>query len=590
MSPYFLIGEMLFLGYMPDLKKNNTSEQLNTNVIQTSLMGKQLLADTFLNKGSSFPADERRIFGLDGLLPPHISTMKEQLQRTYENFLSKNSDIEKFIFLASLQDRNETLFYRLLQTHISEMVPIIYTPTVGLACQRYSHMFRRARGLYLAYPDRDRLSEIIDNFRFEDVSIIVVTDGERILGLGDLGVGGMNIPVGKLALYSLCAGIHPQKTLPILLDVGTNNKNLINDPLYLGWRNPRLKGKEYDEFIHIFIEAVKKKWPRAIVQWEDFSKGNAWRLLERYRSRLASFNDDIQGTAAVALAGLFRGTRAAGRSLSKERVVIAGAGSSATGIAELIHLALKENGVSDSEIKKVVWLVDTHGLVHQGRTDLSEEKKHFAQVIGKDNFKNIDISQAIDLAAIVNEIKPTVLIGTTGTPGLFHESIVRSMAASVERPIILPLSNPTLSSEATPEDLFKWTNGKALVATGSPFGDVIWEGKKVPIGQCNNALIFPGVGLGLICAQAKYVPNDVFLVAARVLSEFDKRLPGYEAMLFPNLEHVQEVSTAIAIAVAEKVIQAGLSAIDLKPTEVAAKVKESMWKPVYPKLQLEKNA
>jgi malate dehydrogenase (oxaloacetate-decarboxylating) len=554
-------------------------------VIETALSGQQLLADPFLNKSSAFPVEERIAFGLTGLLPLHVSTMEEQLKRTYENYRLKDSPLEKYVFLAALQDRNETLFYRLVQTHIAEMVPILYTPTVGEACQKYSHIFRRPRGLYLSYPDPHSIPDILRTSAPDDIEVIVVTDGERILGLGDLGVGGMGIPVGKLSLYTLCAGIHPRKTLPVLLDVGTNNPELIQDPLYLGWRHPRLEVEEYDRFIDLFVNAVKDRWPRAILQWEDFSKNNAWRLLERYRGHLTTFNDDIQGTAAVTVAGLLRAVRISGRPLKTERVIILGAGSAATGIAALLCEALRHEGLGLDQARESIWLIDTHGLVHEGRTDLSVEKQAYAQSLEHVHSVGLDATGRIDLAAVVRQVKPTTLIGTSGQPKVFDEPLVRTMAQAVDRPTIFPLSNPTSKSEAIPEDLLAWTEGRAIVATGSPFPAVTCKGRRIPIGQCNNAFIFPGVGLGLVASRARRIPEEVFLAAARTLSLFDKRSAGDEDCLFPNLEDVRFISEQIALAVAKEILRLGLSHETVTPESLPERVRRQMWEPVYPKLK-----
>lgn len=557
---------------------------LNGEIVSTALTGTALLADPYLNKGSAFPDDEREVFGLRGLLPMHVSTMEEQVARTYENFRAKSSPIEKYIYLAALHDRNEVLFYRLVQTHITEMVPVIYTPTVGEACQRFSHLFRRSRGLYLSYPDLNSISTILsaapDNAR-----VIVVTDGERILGLGDLGVGGMGIPVGKLALYTLCAGIDPRQTLPMLLDVGTNNQELLNDPLYLGWRHPRPDRQDYDRFIDAFVKAVHDRWPEAILQWEDFSKHNAWRLLTRHRSELPSFNDDIQGTAAVTVAGLLRAFNVQGRALKDQRIVIAGAGSAATGIGLLLVAAMKEMKVPEERAKETLWLIDTVGLVHEGRTDLSEEKAPFAQKLAHLREAGLDPTVALSLESIVAGVKPTVLIGTSGQPGIFSEALVRTMASTCEKPVIFPLSNPTSKSEATPEQLYQWTGGRVTVATGSPFPAVESNGQKIPIGQCNNAFIFPGVGLGLTVTAARFVPDEVFLVAAKALARFDQRLPGFEKSLFPSLEHVQDVSCLIACDVARVILKRGLSSHPFPEADIPARVKRAMWAPNYPKLK-----
>ncbi len=559
---------------IPDLKGGQE--------LETTLYGEALLRDPFLNKGSAFTEEEREEFGLKGLLPHNSSTPEEQENRTYSNFLEKTTPMQKYIFLAGLQDRNETLFYRMLLDHTTEMVPIIYTPTVGEACQKYSHIFRRAHGLYLAYPDMDSITEILATAQRE-VSVIVVTDGQRILGLGDLGVGGMGIPVGKLALYTVCAGIHPQKCLPILLDVGTNNKDLLNDPLYIGWRHTRLAGAEYDEFIERFVEAVKNRWPNAILQWEDFSKDNASRLLEKYKNTLPSFNDDIQGTAAVTVAGIVRGLRVAGRKIAGEKIVILGAGSAATGIGRLLVAYMKKAGISEKEAKSKIWLIDTGGLVHEGRVGLSEDKARFAQSLADVHAAKLNPEKPILLEAVVPAVGATVLIGTSGQPGVFGEALIRSMAMFCERPLIFPLSNPTSKSEAVPSDILEWTDGKALVATGSPFQPVSINGKTVPIGQCNNAFIFPGVGLGLAVTKAKFVPEEVFLAAAETLAVYDRRLPGFEDSLFPNLEHVREISSQIAVQVAQKIIDLGLNREDLQDVESA--VRDSMWEPVYPKLK-----
>ncbi len=558
---------------------------MDPEIIETSLSGKNLLADPYLNKGSAFPENERDAFALHGLVPVHTSTLDQQLQRTYENFRAQHNPIEKYIFLASLQDRNEILFYRLVQEHITEMVPILYTPTVGEACQRYSHLFRRARGFYFSYPAAKKILKTLEESAPEEIDVIVVTDGERILGLGDLGIGGMGIPIGKLALYTLGAGIDPRRTLPVLLDVGTNNKELLEEPLYLGWRHPRLDREDYDAFVDLFVSAVHKRWPKSIVQWEDFSKGNAWRLLERHREHLPSFNDDIQGTAAVTVAGLLRAFKAQGQRLKDQRIVIAGAGSAATGIGTLLVEAIREEGLSDRDARACIWLVDTKGLVHKGRIDLSEEKNLFSQSLEHLNSIGLKTGSDIFLQRVVEHVKPTVLLGTSGQPGMFTESLIRTMAASVERPIIFPLSNPTSKSEAKPEDLIRWTDGRAIIATGSPFDPVEWKGKSIPIGQCNNAFIFPGVGLGLVTAGASRVPQEVFLAAAKTLAAFDERLPGFQASLFPNLEHVRLVSYNIAVVVAKEIVARGLSLNHLAEKDIFESVKRGMWEPNYPRLK-----
>lgn len=542
-------------------------------VIETSLTGQLLLDNPLLNKGSAFPESERREFGLLGLLPPHCSTVAEQLARTYENYRQKESDLERYVFLMALQDRNETLFYRLLQEHICEMMPIIYTPTVGDGCRRYSHVFRRPRGLYIPYPQRDDIPSILANSPSKQPAVIVVTDGERILGLGDLGVGGMGIPIGKLSLYTLCAGIHPASTLPVMLDAGTNNPELLDDPLYLGWRHTRVRGQEYDDFIEAFVEAVKERFPRVLLQWEDFSKHNAARLLERYQGRLCSFNDDIQGTGAVTVAGLLAAMKVLHSELGEQRILILGAGSSAIGICDQIVAAMAYAGYTETEAKRRLWLIDSKGPVHDGRRDLESSKQKYAQPMAGIN------ACGTTFCDVIRNVRPTILIGTSGQHGAFTEEIVREMAEHVARPVIFPLSNPTSKSEAQPADLLKWTNGRALIATGSPFAPVTHEGRLIRIGQCNNAFIFPGVGLGVIASGACRVTDTMFSAAARVLSEFSPALNDTDGPLFPPLEKVQEISYSVALAVGAEAVRAGLTSMSLDSLKSA--VTNKMWTPRY---------
>jgi len=437
--------------------------------LEVGLKGSQLLDAPILNKGSAFPDQERDELGLLGLLPYHASTVEEQLTRTYENYKTKTSDIERYVFLTALQDRNETLFYRLVQDHISEMMPIIYTPTVGLGCQRYSHVFRRPRGLYISYPYKDKIDSLLNNAPSSEIEVVVVTDGERILGLGDLGVGGMGIPVGKLSLYTLCAGIHPSATLPVLLDVGTDNEELLRDPLYLGWRHRRVRGEEYDDFIEAFVKAVTRRFPHVLLQWEDFAKGNASRLLDKYRDRLCTFNDDIQGTGAVTVAGLLAAMKVTGSKLGSEKIVILGAGSSAIGISDLIVEGMKFEGLSEEESRSLIWLIDSRGLVHSARADLEPAKRRYAQSTELLAGWQRERTDKISLDDVVRNVHPTILIGTSAQPGAFTENIVLMMAINTARPVILPLSNPTSKSEASPGDILNWTEGRAIVATGSPF-------------------------------------------------------------------------------------------------------------------------
>jgi malate dehydrogenase (oxaloacetate-decarboxylating) len=554
-------------------------EPKNEAPVNISVSGQVLLDTPMLNKGSFFSESERREFNLLGLLPYHTSTADEQLARSYENYKNKNSDIERYIFLMALQDRNETLFFRLLQEHLTEMMPIIYTPTVGEGCRYYSHVFRRPRGLYISYPYRDEILSLLKNAPAAQPEVIVVTDGERILGLGDLGVGGIGIPVGKLALYTLCAGIHPARTLPILLDVGTDNCELLSDPLYLGWRHERVRGKEYDDFIEAFVVAVEQKFPHVLLQWEDFSKNNAARILDGYRDRLCTFNDDIQGTGAVTVAGLLAATRLKGAKLSEQRIAILGAGSAAIGISNQIMAAMMVEGTTELEALSNLWLIDRQGLVHTGRTSIETFKRRYAQPIERTtNWRTKDPSH-LTLGDVVKHVQPTILIGTSAQPGAFTEETVCEMAKHVDRPVIFPLSNPTSKSEAVPADLIRWTQGRALIATGSPFPSIVRGDRVTSIGQCNNSFIFPGVGLGVIASGARRVTDAMFVAAARVLSEFAPALSDPDAPLYPPLEQVREVSYQVALEVARKACGSGLAKADVDNLEQT--VRGKMWKPHY---------
>ncbi|HEX9068987.1 MAG TPA: NAD-dependent malic enzyme [Ktedonobacterales bacterium] len=545
-----------------------------SQAIPTALTGVALLSTPRLNKGSAFPEEERGAFRLHGLLPPGVMTLDQQLTRTYESYLAKTSDLERYIYLASLQDRNEVLFFRLLQEHIAEMSPIIYTPVVGLACQNFSHIYRRPHGLFISYEQRDNLDSILRNV--PDARVIVVTDGERILGLGDLGIGGMPIPVGKLALYTLCAGIAPGGTLPITLDTGTDNQRLLADPLYLGWRHERVRGRDYDEFIDAFVSAIHRVYPDALLQWEDFARGNARRLLDRYRDRLCTFNDDIQGTAAVTLAGLLAAGKVTGAPLREQRIVILGAGSASTGIADLLTMAMTDDGATKEEAHARIWLLDSHGLVHTGRMDLDQEKARFAQSAwtpaGGDG-------AALDLLEVVRHVRPTILLGTAARKGAFSEAVIREMARHTERPVIFPLSNPTEKSEAVPADLLRWTEGRALIATGSPFPDVELDGRSIRIGQCNNMFIFPGVGLGVLASGARHVTDAIFLVAARALSAVVSQSDRPE-QLYPRIEQVRAASRAVAVAVAHEAVRAGVGQ-PLAAEALEQRVDALMWEPRY---------
>jgi malate dehydrogenase (oxaloacetate-decarboxylating) len=488
----------------------------------------------------------------------------------------------------SLQDRNETLFYKLLGRHISEMMPIIYTPVVGAASQMYSHIYRRPRGLYISYRHRGEIKRLMANAPHPDIAVIVVTDGERVLGLGDLGVGGMGIPVGKLSLYTLCAGIHPATTLPIFLDVGTSNEELLKDPLYIGWRHERVRGQEYDDFIEEFVNAVIEVFPGAMLQWEDFARHNARRLLDKYQDRLCSFNDDIQGTGAVTLAGLLAAVKINGERLSDQRIVMFGAGSAATGIADQIVASIISEGLSEGcaeqEARSKLWLIDIGGLVHTGRNDIEELSRPFAQPREKIAEWQVADRNHITLADVVRNLQPMVLIGTAAQPGAFTEDIVQEMARHVARPIIFPLSNPTSRCEARPVDLMAWTSGRAIVATGSPFPDVPQSatggGRPRKIGQCNNAYIFPGVGLGVIASGARRVRQEMFVAAARALSEMSPALNDRMASLFPDLKDIRKVSRHVAIAVGIEAQALGLAEATTRE-KLEERADGKMWTPRY---------
>jgi len=547
---------------------------------EISLTGQSLLENPLLNKGSAFSEEERREFGLLGLVPPHVSSTEEQLARTYESYKHKSTDLERYIYLVSLQDRNETLFYRLLQEHITEMMPVIYTPVVGEGCKQYSHIYRRPRGLYIQYAQRNDIGAVLSNAPTKEVDVIVVTDGERILGLGDLGVGGMGIPVGKLSLYTLCAGVPPARTLPIILDLGTDNQELLRDPLYLGWRHERVRGQEYDDFIEAFVQAVIDEFPNVLLQWEDFSKNNATRLLERYRDRLCTFNDDIQGTGAVTLAGFLAAMDVIGSTIGKQQIVMLGAGSSATGISDQIVSAMMSEGLTEEEARSAIWLVDSHGLVHKGRPGLEPFKQKYAQDTARVSGWQLSDPDRIMLLDVIKNVKPSILVGASAQPGAFTEEIIREMAKHAGRPVIFPLSNPTSKSEAVPVDLINWTDGRALVATGSPFPPVVFENRVINIGQCNNAFVFPGVGLGVIASGARRVTNEMFVAAARALAEFSPALQDPTASLYPSLEGVRTMSRRVALAVAGEALRLGLTDAVSKE-ELERRVDAKMWVPRY---------
>lgn len=529
------------------------------------------MTDPLLNKGTAFTELERDALGLRGLLPPRVFTLEEQVERVMGNFRRKTDPLEKYIFLTTLQNRNETLFYKIVLEHLEEMMPIIYTPTVGRACLEFGAIFRRPRGLYLSIRDRGHVAEIISHWPHPDVRMIVVTDGERILGLGDLGALGMGIPIGKLSLYTACAGVHPYYTLPIMLDVGTDNAALHSDPLYIGLGQPRVRGAEYDAFVEEFVAAVARFFPKALLQWEDFGNTNAFRLLRRFRQDVCSFNDDIQGTAATALAGLLGSLKLTGKKLSEQRLLFLGAGEAGTGIGELFVAAARAEGLSEAEARARCWYVDSQGLVTCSRlAKLAEHKVPFAQ----------DVPFVATLAAAVEAMKPTALIGVSSQGGAFTQPIVERMAALNERPVIFALSNPTSKAECTAEQAYMWSDGRAIFASGSPFAPVTLDGRTHVPGQGNNVYIFPGVGLGALAAESREVTDSMFLTAARTLAAHVSAEDLSVGRVFPALRKIREVSLAIAAAVAEEAYREGL-ARRVRPTDITADIRGRMFEPVY---------
>ncbi|QIO07229.1 NAD-dependent malic enzyme [Acinetobacter shaoyimingii] len=551
----------------------------NKHPLYTPYAGFTLLELPLLNKGSAFTQEERSNFNLHGLLPHVIETIEEQHQRSYQQFTAFNSDINKHIYLRNIQDTNETLFYHLIEKHLSEMMPIIYTPTVGEACQRFSDIYRRHRGIFISYPDREFIDDILQNVNKNNVKVIVITDGERILGLGDQGIGGMGIPIGKLSLYTACGGISPAYTLPITIDVGTNNAQLLNDPLYLGWKQPRISGDEYYDFVDQVLTGIKRRWPKALIQFEDFAQKNAMPLLEKYRDQFCCFNDDIQGTAAVSVGSLIAASRAAGKQLKDQKVAFLGAGSAGCGIAEQIVAQMVSEGLTDAEARARIFMVDRFGLITDNQPNLLDFQSRLAQKTeAVSTWANAE--DMISLLDVVKNAKPTVLIGVSGQPGLFTEEVIRTLAENCERPIVLPLSNPTSRVEAIPSDIIQWTDGRALIATGSPFLPVHYQDKLYNISQCNNAYIFPGIGLGVIAVQATRVTSNMLMASSQALADSSPKLVNPDADLLPDLDSLQAVSKVIAFQVAKAAIADGV-APQISDELLQQSIEDNFWKPEY---------
>ena len=553
-------------------------EKNGITYIETDLKGIQLLRSSQLNKGTAFSDTERKKFSLKGLLPPVVETIEDQMQRAYHQYSLQTDDLQKNIFLNNLYNTNETLFFRLISEYIEEMMPIIYTPTAGLAIQHYSDEFRTPRGVYISYPDQDNIDEILNNLS-SDIDLIVLTDSEQILGIGDQGANGIGISVAKIVIYTLCAGIDPKRMLPVMIDVGTNNPQLLRDPLYIGWRHSRIQGEAYDQFVNKVIKSIKQKFPDVFLQWEDFGKKKARCNLDQYQGKICTFNDDIQGTGAVAMAAILNASKLTHTKLSDHRVVIFGAGTAGCGIADRICEWMMKEGMSSEEAHSKFWLMDSQGLVTDDRKNLDYFKAPYARP--QEESQNWDKEgKTTCLLDVVCNVKPTILIGTSTVNSAFDKEVIKAMASGVEHPIIFPLSNPPIMAEATPENIFRWTDGNAIVATGSPYPDILLKGKSISVAQCNNALVFPGLGLGIICAKAKRVTSGMIDAAVKELSNSVNLQDDHHSLLLPKVSNLQEVSMNIAAAVVKKAIAEETAKINPK-TDIIKLVNENIWKPIY---------
>ena len=552
---------------------------LATETLYTPYNGAVLLENPLLNKGLAFTESERTAFNLQGLLPHNVETIEEQTERAWGQFCQFKKSISRHIYLRNIQDTNETLFYNLLRSHMKETLPVIYTPTVGEACEHFSEIYRRGRGLFISWPNRHQIDEMLQGFSRNDIKVIVVTDGERILGLGDQGIGGMGIPIGKLSLYTACGGVHPASTLPIMLDVGTNNPQHLEDPLYMGWRHPRITDDEYYQFVDDVIQAIKARWPDVLLQFEDFAQKNAMPLLNRYRNEICSFNDDIQGTAAVTVGTLIAASRGAGSQLSEQKIVFLGAGSAGCGIAEQIIAQIVREGVSEEEARQRVFMVDRFGLLTDGMPNLLPFQNKLVQK--REHLQGWDTTNdVLSLLDVVRNVKPNILIGVSGQPGLFTEEIIREMHKHCPRPIVMPLSNPTSRVEATPQNILSWTDGEALVATGSPFAPVTLKGKQYAIAQCNNSYIFPGIGLGVIASGASRVTDEMLMAASETLAKHSPLVNNGEGPVLPELKDIQTVSRAIAFAVGKVAQEQGV-AVKTSAEALLQAISDNFWLPEY---------
>lgn len=541
--------------------------------------GPSLLETPLLNKGSAFTEEERTNFNLKGLLPPRYETIEEQVERAYMQYSSFRDSLNKHIYLRAIHDNNETLFFKLVQENLAEMMPIIYTPTVGDACEKFSDIYRSSRGLFISYEERHYIDDILHNATKNKVKVIVVTDGERILGLGDQGIGGMGIPIGKLSLYTACGGISPAYTLPVMLDVGTNNEKLLNDPMYMGARHKRIGQKEYDEFVELFINAVKRRWPHVLLQFEDFAQPNAMPLLQRYRDEICCFNDDIQGTAAVTVGTLLAACRTKGVKLSQLKVAFVGAGSAGCGIAEQIISQMIREGIAPQQARRQIFMVDRYGLLTQGMSGLRDFQEKLVQTKSAITQWNIEGNYA-SLIEVMHNAKPDILIGVSGQAGLFSEEVIKAMKSHCDLPIIFPLSNPSRQVEATPEQVINWCHGQVIIATGSPFSPVNYQGKSYPIAQCNNSYIFPGIGLGVVAANINRITDEMLMVASETLAEVSPLANTGEGELLPPLTGIAELSKKIAFVVAKVAFKQGL-ALEISDEMLKEKIDQNFWQPEY---------